>query len=324
LECLTMVYSVDCPMEFMLQRLQSYRRLRKLSIITMSVRCYLLDDTIVQPLSCFLRSSVPLKSLELNHFRFSREYLVPLLHAMRNCSTLVRLALIGDWEIDAAHEMAALLRQPRESSLRELCLGGREFSHDVAAVMTSILTPPKGCSQRTSVASLLRVFELDSQVRDIAVLVAALTHKRSQITTLSLRSMDDVTSRQLARCLPDMTSLRILTVRHVWGNGHAAPFLRALRRNGSVQRLSFRSVSGWASLGTVEKRRVQSYCDRNRYTRGLLQKLEDADVASLSLCPLLLHAAKPAWRMAPSAFLGGLIACNEAIGPRGHAKRIAS
>jgi hypothetical protein len=120
-------------------------------------------------------------------------------------------------------------------------------------------------------------------------------------------------------------SLRNLQVKRVW-DCDPATFLSAFRRNCSLQRVSIHSVSGWVMIGTAEKLRIQSYCDRNRCTRGLLQKLDNEDGLSLrlSLYPMLLHATKPAWRMAPTAFLSALLSCKEAIGPVGHAKRMAS
>jgi hypothetical protein len=271
-----MVHSVECPLEFVLQQLQSYRRLRKLSITTTSVQYDLLGDTMVHPLSSLLLSEVPLQSLELNRCRFRRDHLVPLLHTVPSCLTLVRLVLTGFWENQAAHEMAAFIRQPRESTLRELCLGGQYFSDEVGAVMTSILTPPEGCTQQSSMGSLLRVLEWDTHLRDIAVLLAALTNKRSQISTLSLRSLDGVTSRQLTRYLPDIMNLRNLHVKRIW-DCDPATFPPAFRLNGSLQRVSFHSVSGWVLFGTAEKRSIQSYCDRNRCTCSLLQTLEDED-----------------------------------------------
>jgi hypothetical protein len=324
LESFAMVHSVGCPVEYVLQQPQSYRRLRKLSI---TARYFLLGGTIVGPLSCLFCSEIPLESLELNYFEFSRDcrdHLVPLLHAIRSCSTLVRLVLTGDWEVEAACDLVAWLHQPRESSLRELGLGGC-YSSD-AALMTSILTPPEGCSQQSSVGSLLQVLELDSPFIDIAVLLVGLT---SQISTLSLGSLNRAASWQLTRYLPDMMKLRNLHVKRIW-DCDPATFPPAFRRNGSLQSVSFHSVGGRGFFGTAEKRRIQSYCDRNRCAHVLLQKLDDdgpmhhhADATSLCLCPLLLHAVKPAWQMAPSAFLGGLVACKEAIGPRERVKRVA-
>jgi hypothetical protein len=321
LECFSIVNSFDCPVEFLLQQLQSYRRLRKLSIVAEIDLRYFSADTIVHPLSSLLHSGTPLKSLELSGFRLSRGDLVPLLDAMHSCSTLIRLKLTGDWEVDAAHDLATWLHKPCESSLRELGLGWW-YPSDVVAVMTSMFTFPEGSSQQSSVASLLRVLELDSLFDDIAFLLAALMNKRSRISTLSLCSLNDVTGRQLTQCLPDMMNLRNLHINRMW-DFDPATVPPAVRRNGSLHTVTV--GSGWPWFSTTEKRRIQSYCDRNRYTRGLLQKLDDEDgPMRLSLSPLLFHAIKPAWRMAPSAFLGGLLACKEAIGPRGHVKRMAS
>jgi hypothetical protein len=44
------------------------------------------------------------------------------------------------------------------------------------------------------------------------------------------------------------------------------------------------------------------------------------DASLLSLRPSLLHTVKPVRRMAPSAFLSGIVAFNGSIGPHGHAK----
>jgi hypothetical protein len=110
LEHFTMVHSVGCPLDLMLERLQSYRRLRTLSIgaITDAINfpIFRLDDAVVVPLSCLL-SNAPLETLELKDFRLSRDQLIPFLQSMQSCSTLVRLALTGDVEREAAHGMVA-------------------------------------------------------------------------------------------------------------------------------------------------------------------------------------------------------------------------
>jgi hypothetical protein len=132
---------------------------------------------------------------------------------------------------------------------------------------------------------------------------------------LVLHSLNDAASRQLTRYLPDMMSLRNLNVGRMW-DCDPATFLHALPGNGSLQTVSLGSVSPWASLVTAERHRIQSYCDRNRWACGVLQNLDEED--GMLLCPSLCP-----WRMAPSAFLSVLLACNEAIGPRGHVKRMA-
>jgi hypothetical protein len=92
LECLTMVHSVGCPLDVVLQRLQSHRRLRMLSISAttnvINLPIFQLDSTITSPLSSFL-SNVPLETLELKDFRYTRDQLAPFLHAtQRNSARL--------------------------------------------------------------------------------------------------------------------------------------------------------------------------------------------------------------------------------------------
>jgi hypothetical protein len=241
-------------------------------------------------------------------------------------------------EITVAHEMAAWFRQPRESSLRELCLVGEYCFYDESvAAITSILTPLDGSRQEISAGASLRVLDLDIRlVQDIQLLVEALASKRSQLRTLSLRDLNPATSVQLARYLPDMMSLRDLNVKWGWRDCNVPTLLDALRQNGSLQTVSIGSVysDGLLCAADSELLRIQSYCDRNRWATGLLQKLgmaldEDGlmrseDATLLSLCPSLLHVVKPARRMAPSVLLCGLFACSEAIGPHGDAKRMAS
>jgi hypothetical protein len=133
---------------------------------------------------------------------------------------------------------------------------------------------------------------------------------------------------QLIRSLPDIMSLCDLHVEQVSEDCNPAAFSRALRQNGSLQTVSIGSAPGSsAMLSTAQLQRIQSYCSRNRWAAGMRQTLDDdgqMDREDASLLPLLLHAIKPARRMAPSVVLGGLLACNEAIGSHGHAKRIAS
>jgi hypothetical protein len=244
--------------------------------------------------------------------------------------------------MEAAREMAAWFRQPRESSLRELCLSGDHFHHDYAALMTSILTPLEGSPQHRSTGEELRVLELDTHMYDIQVLVEALADKRCQLGTVSLRFLDHATMKQLIQHLPGMMSLRVLNVRHVsvsfhhvWGDCNPSTLLQALRQNGSLQTtVSVGSMSGNERFRPAELLQIQSYCDRNRWATGLLQKLDDVldedglmrseDAAFLSSCPSLLHAVKPAWQMAPTTFFGALLACDEAIGTLRRSKRIAS
>jgi hypothetical protein len=328
LECFSMIHLVDCPLDLMLQRLQPYRCLRKLSIAAMDYPLPFLDDTIAHPLSSFLCSDIPLESLELKGFMFSRDQSVPLLDAMLSCSTLVRLVLTGELEVIATREMEALFRQPRESSLRELCLGGEHPPYGRADV-SSILTPLEGSSQQSSAGSLLQVLELYvPPSQGIQSLLAELATKRSQLRSLSLGFLDRVASEQLSQFLPDMMSLRNLNVKYVLNECSPDPFLRALRQNGSLHAVCLSSIS--ATFSTDELLRIQSYCDRNRWATGSPQKLgagHDEDVLmhheDATLLPSLLHAVKPAGRMAPSAFLGSLVACDEAIGPHVRAKRVA-
>jgi hypothetical protein len=326
LEYLTLVHSVDFPLDLMLQRLQSYRRLRMLSVDTMCVPFFDFDDTMVLPLSSLLCSEVPLESLELKNFEYSPEHLVPLLNAMYGCSTLVRLVLTGALQNEtAARAMADWFCQPREPLLRELCLCCENFFQDSYELMMSTLTPLEGSPQRSSAGTSLLVLELDTRWWDIKVLVKALADKRSQIVTLSLRILERVTSEQLTRYLPDMMILRTLNVKRVI-ECCTFPFLNALRQNGSLQTVSLGTELG-SVFTTTELLRIQSYCDRNHWAAGLLKdsgQLDAEDATLLSLCPLFWHAVKPARRMAARAFLGGLLACKEAIGPHGGTKRIAS
>jgi hypothetical protein len=326
---------VNCPMDLMLQPLQHHRCLRTLRIIA-PFRSSSLDDTLITlPVSSLLRSEVPLESLELHVFEFNQDQLMPLLNAMNSCPTLVRLVLTGDMEIEAAREMTAWFRQPQECFLRELCLGGDYyFQHESATVMSSILTPLEGSSpQQSSAGACLRVLDVDVRhVRDLQLLEALAT-ERCQLRTLSLRELNEDTWRQLTRYLPDMMSLRELNVKFVLGDCNPSTFVRALRQNGSLHTVFAASVRTGridALFSTAELRRIQSSCDRNRWAAESLQELKDGgllrreDATLLYLCPLLLRAVKPARRMAPNAFLSGLLACDEAIGPRGRAKRIAS
>jgi hypothetical protein len=174
--------------------------------------------------------------------------------------------------------------------------------------VTSILTPLEGGPHQSSAGALLRVLELDIVLDDIRILVEALATKRCQLETLSLLSLNDANGEQFIRYLPDMTSLRNLKVTRMW-DFDPSTFLRALRQNGSLQTVPLATRVGRAVLRTAECLQMQSYCDRNRGVTGLLQKLDDdglmrsEDATFLSLCPLLLHAVKPATRMAPSVVI---------------------
>jgi hypothetical protein len=317
--------SVDIPIDSILQQLQSYRCLRKLSIAAVNFPVPLLDDTIGQPLSSFLCSGVPLESVELRGFRLRRDQFVPLLLALHSCPSLVRLVLIGNMEIEAAREMAALFRQPRVSSLRELCLGSLQF-HESATEMTSMFTPLDGSPQHSSVGALLQVLELRMHIHDIQILVEALADQRCQLRTLSLRSLNEKTSKQLIRHLPEMINLRELHVKYVYGECDLSSFLRTFRKNGSLQTVSLGDEDGGPLLSTADFLHIQSYCDRNRWAAGSLQNPEDDGLmcrVDATVLPSLWHAVKPARRMAPSVLLASLLACNEAIGLYGRAKRFA-
>jgi hypothetical protein len=316
-------------LDLMLEQLQSHQRLRILSITT-NARTHplpLLDEAILQTFSSLLCSAVPLESLELKNFNFfTREQLVLMLNAMHHCSTLVRLVLSGDWEYGAARDMAAWFRQARESSIRELCLGG-QVDYNGGTAMTSLLTPLAGNLRQSSAGALLRVLELDTPLNDVQSLVEALADQRCQLRTLSLRDLNYASWQRLNHHLPDMMSLRDLTVKYVDDYFVAPNFLRALRQNGNLQTVSIGSLPGSAMLSSAELQLIQSYCSRNRWAAGMLQTLDEdgqMDREDASLLPLLLHAIKPARRMAPSTVFGGLLACNEAIGPLRRAKRIAS
>jgi hypothetical protein len=216
-----MVHAVDCPMELVLQQLHCHERLRMLSIEATTNRgnfpIYGLDDAIVLPLSSFLSSTGTLETLELKDFKFSRDQFMPLLHAMQSCSTLVRLVLAGDMEVGAARGMANWFRQPRVSSLCELCLGDESFAHDCVTLMTSILIPLEDSPQQSSTGALLRVLELDTDIYNIQIL-EALASKGSQLETLSLQFLNYRTCWQIIRYLPDMMRFaRIECLRSLWG-----------------------------------------------------------------------------------------------------------
>jgi hypothetical protein len=189
-------------MELVLQQLQSYQRLRML-VITAVRPNYVLDAAVAHHVSSCVAG--PLESLELKGYVFRQQNLMPLLHAMQSCSTLVRLVLTGEFENEAASDMAAWLRQPRESSLRELCVGG-------GSVMASILTALEGSPQQSGAGAWLRVLEFDTPMYDIQDLMEALADKRSQLRTLSLSYLNDFSWRQLVQYLPDMTNMRNLNV----------------------------------------------------------------------------------------------------------------
>jgi hypothetical protein len=70
LECLTIVHSVDCPMELVLQQLQSYRRLRMLVITSMRPN-YVLDAAVAHHVSSCVAG--PLVSLELKGYVFRQQ-----------------------------------------------------------------------------------------------------------------------------------------------------------------------------------------------------------------------------------------------------------
>jgi hypothetical protein len=230
---------------------------------------------------------------------------------------------------------------PQESSLRELGLGGYYFHHDRIKVISSMLTPLEGSHRESGTGAQLRVLEMDTHMDDIQVLVEAPADKWCQLGTVSLFDLNHATMKHLIQYLPGITSLRDLNVRHVcvsahhvWGDCNLSTLLQGLSQNGSLQTVSVGSVSGDELFRPADLLRIQSYCDRNRWATGLLQKLDavldedglmcSKDATFLSLCPSLLRAVKPAGRMAPSAVVCGLLACNEAIGHLRRVKRIGS
>jgi hypothetical protein len=50
-----------------------------------------------------------------------------------------------------------------------------------------------------------------------------------------------------------------------------------LRLNGSLQTVSIGSAHGSAMFDTSELLRIRSYCDRNRWASGMLQKMDNGD-----------------------------------------------
>jgi hypothetical protein len=168
-----------------------------------------------------------------------------------------------------------------------------------------------------SIGSSLQILELDTAVMNTPRLLEALTMQGSQLVTLSLKSAWEMSWQPWIQYLPEIVRLCELAILHERGGTFVdigqEDFLDALRKNGSLQKVSIVNIKCW---GTTEMQRAQLYCDRNRF--GVLQEHHmdcNATVSQPFLCPSLWHVIKPAWRVAPRAIFSGLLACHEFFGP---------
>jgi hypothetical protein len=183
--------------------------------------------------------------------------------------------------------------------------------------------------------SSLQVLEVrdKSNLDDIEGVLKPLTMPCSQLLELSLGSLSEDVCPQLAEFLPDLHILRELNLQFQSDMDRARlspqSFLHALRRNGSLRRVSVSLAesnrdyryTGASLLVGLGCRRMQAFCDRNRLAAGLLQL--NAQMP-LSLVPSLCRAVSQSPRMAPTFLLAGMRAADDAIGYDTRRKRVGS
>jgi hypothetical protein len=320
----------------MLENMNGHPCLRKLSLMETN------NDSvpvIVEALCTLLQSGVRLETLELFCFDWDDGIVAvkKLMQGLGACQTLLNLTLAEnnfpqmlDEEDIACAFGDGVCKCQNIRQLRILDCSASSF------VASSALMPAE--SDNTEAASTnglssLQVLDVSDnyEVDDIEDVLKPLTMPCSQLLELSLGSLTEDVFPQLADFLPDLHFLRELTLQfqgdmdHIRFSPHS--FLHALRRNGSLHRVSvalaeyngreYRYTGAWLLVGS-DSPWMQAFCDRNCLAPGLLQSNAQTP---LSLVPSLYKTVTQSLRMAPTNLLAGLLAADDAIGYDGHEKR---
>jgi hypothetical protein len=316
-------------------QLNSHTHLQKLSLAGCS-RIYKLsdvtiahDDAMVHAVSAMLQSRiVPLQALELKRVHFSRAGMENLVPGLETCTSLVELRLDGGIADEAQQQLVRFLRVGRGTTACPIRLLSLNALQGGPNLFVSILS--------TNIGMSLHSLILPSWFNNIDALLNALVTGEHHLLSLSLGSLTDICWSQLTHSLPSMLHLRKLCLMRV-SSSHvsSADFVNAMRKNGSlhqvVSEISFYVDRRYNPLfSAAELQQIQTYCQRNRSTRELLQNpslpCDDTNVAKtlLSLFPMLFRAMQPAARMTPNYALVGLLACSSILGPNdhGHRKRL--
>jgi hypothetical protein len=267
-----------------------------------------------------------------------------LVRGLESCPSLVELAVRALLSRKAKRELVRYMGTSRSAeacNMRRLYLTDHS---DAAERFPSILTVAANGQQSatTSLGSCLRLLSLPNKFEDISELLNVLVVGEHRLSSLSLRCLTDTSWLQLSHALPKLLHLREFHLVYLdKEDASTADFVRAMRQNGSLHRVSDMSICspGWRReplFSADELLEIQSYCQRNLKMRELLQDpyLPDDDTREvktktlLSLFPKLFQAMKPAQRVAPTHILAGLLACSGGsdggclIGPSGHSKRL--
>jgi hypothetical protein len=328
-------------------QLSSHTRLQKLSIDGYdsewgSSDSELADDqTIVNAVSVMLQSRVPLEILELRHVSISKTSMNHLLRGLESCSSLVELALVGSMGDETERALVCFLRtgiSTAVNAIRRLCLRNL---NGVSHLFPSILTTDDKDQQPmiASIGASLQALSLPYLFQNIDVLLDVLVAGAHHLSSLSLGCLTFTSWSQLIRRLPDLVHLKELPFqfdRHQQNEISSVDFVRAMRKNGSLCRVSEIYLQSKARFPTplfraTELQKIRIYGQRNQETREMLQNpclpCDEINIGStktpLSMLPILFHVMKPAKRVAPNCVLVGLLACSGTLGPEhSHKKRL--
>jgi hypothetical protein len=292
-----------------------------------------------------LSSVVPLEILELKEVRISEADMERLVPALEACPSLTELSLDGVSQPQAAALLVHCLRAKRTSTvcaLRHLCLASASRSR---LSFASILTGQDHATR--SMVSSLKVLRLLDGFEEVGDLLKTLAMGH-RLSSLSLERLTGNSWSQLTAQLPNLLYLREFNAAYLMTAApvDSQPFLRAMRKNGSLHKVSEIASLVVLSQSTFNHRRtplfndaelqqIRCYGERNQATHKLLQNPDLCDSGNdahgdetktpLSLFPRLFEVMKPARRMAPNYILMGLLACDngdKVIGPRGRDKRL--
>jgi hypothetical protein len=302
----------------MLQTMSAHSCLRKLSVKDCDT-----GHVTVIAVSALLQSKVQLETLELDGFCWDMTKMEYLVQGLESCETLVNLT-VRDCHFAAGNDLASEFGRCLHNcrNVRRL----RLINCAAVRVAPSLLMPTgnKNAEGTNCMGSSLRVLELRDELRFLSDRVLRpLTMKESQLVKLTLDDLSVFCSRKLTRYVPGLQRLRELHLffRHCF---HFEPFLRALRKNGSLHVVSVSCKNDARDivpmLGSLDCRTMQSMCDRNRWAPGMLRALgSNEDNLKTALMPLpfipsLCKVVAQSPRLAPTFLLAGMLAADDAIG----------
>jgi hypothetical protein len=294
----------------------------------------------IDALSALLQSEVGLEALERASFLWDKEKVESQVQGLESCLSLVKLTFSDictfsdeDGREDLATAFGDHLHKCQH--IQQLCFGDCGFATCIASSALMPTASENADATNCTVLPLL-VLKLIGRYIDIQGVLRPLTMRGSRLVELTLDGQIISTCLQLTKYIPELCRLRVLKlVFRDLDRWHfdLQSWLCGVRKNGSLHGISVSyavNAQGIVPMHDVDCRKMQSWCDRNRWAPGLLQAAgsnkDNFEMAPtpLSLIPLLCKVLIQSPRLAPTFLFLGMLAADDAIGHIGRKKRVDS